>query len=138
MRQCHKNIALIALLLSGLAFSAFAQEEEGKGEKVMDMDTAAEKEAERLGEVLKLEDWQIFYTDSILRHDYGAMQREVQQLQATGVSRRDLFLDVQDKWMEKADAALEKLFTPAQWKKYLRDGAGRRIKEREKRKKDRQ
>ena len=134
MRHCHKNFILSFLLSFGLAIPAFAQQEEEEG-KPFDMDKAAEREAERLGEILKLEDWQLFYADSILRHDYGAMHEEIQKMQSMGIQNRDLYQDAQDKWLERSEKALRKIFNDTQWKKYLKDGAGRRIKEREKRQK---
>lgn len=132
MRHCHKNFILLFLLSFGVLTPAFAQQEE---EKPYDVDKAAEKEAERLGEILKLEDWQLFYTDSILRHDFGAMHEEIKKMQSSGIQNHDLYLDTQDKWMERSEIALRKVFNDAQWKKYLKDGAARRIKEREKRQK---
>ena len=133
MRQFHKKFTLFFLLSFGLVLPAFAQEEEEK--KPYDVDKVAEQEAERLGEILKLEDWQLFYTDSILRHDFGAMHEEIKKMQEKGIQNRDLYLDTQDKWMERSEIALRKIFNDTQWKKYLKDGAARRNKEREKRQK---
>ena len=46
----------------------------------VDVVELAEKEAERLGRVLQLEDWQVFYVDSTLVHDYQAMEQEIKDL----------------------------------------------------------
>lgn len=126
---------LTGLLAACLALPLAAQEK--PEQKEVNVDELAIKEAERLEELLKLEDWQVFYADSILRHDYGQLHEEIKQLQLSHISQPDIYQRVQDKWMEKADNALEKVFTPAQWKKYLKDGAAKRIREREKRKKER-
>lgn len=131
----HFKKFLVGLLTVFCTLPLAAQE--NPEQKEVNVDELAIKEAERLEELLKLEDWQVFYADSILRHDYGQLHEEIKQLQLSHISQPDIYQRVQDKWMEKADNALEKVFTPAQWKKYLKDGAGKRIREREKRKKER-
>ena len=125
----------VGLLTVCCTLSLAAQEK--PAQKEVNVDEMAIKEAERLADVLKLEDWQVFYADSILRHDYGALHEEVKELQLKNFTQQEIYQRVQDKWMEKADNALQKVFTAAQWKKYLKDGAGKRIREREKRKKER-
>ena len=67
---------LAAMLLGAQAPSLFAQQ---KPEEV-DIYEQIELEADRLQRVLELEDWQVFYVDSTLKHDYPAMQAEVQKL----------------------------------------------------------
>ncbi len=127
--KCNIFICLFSvLLLSG--FSAFAQQ----NQKEPDIYLQAEQEADRLQLILDLEDWQTFYVDSTLKHDYPAMMAELEGLQAAKVSNVSLFQAVQDKWMEKIDAAYQKFFTEEQWKKYLKSGAGKAQKAREKRK----
>ena len=135
MKNTSSKKLLTGLLAACLTLTLFAQENSGQKEE--NVDELAVKEAERLAELLKLEDWQVFYADSILRHDYGELHEEIKKLQLSHISQPDIYQRVQDKWMEKADNALEKVFTPAQWKKYLKDGAAKRIREREKRKKER-
>ena len=134
MRQFHKNVCVTLLLvLGGMLLAAQEQQQQ----KEVDIDELAVKEAERLASLLKLEDWQLFYADSIFRHDYGKMQEEIKELQAKRISQTEAYQDVQDKWMSRTDEALKKVFDAAQWKKYLKDGAGRRMREREKRQKER-
>jgi hypothetical protein len=41
---------------------------------------------------------------------------------------------VQDKWMEQIDNTYKKIFNPQQWAAYLKSGAGKMQKAREKRK----
>lgn len=134
MRNNPKLVLLLAafFVLGGLPLMGQEAPQE------FDVEDAAAKEAERLGELLNLEYWQIFYADSILRHDYGCLNEEVLEMRENRMSRNESYQIVQDKWTEKADNALKKILTPEQWKKYLKDGAGRRIREREKRKKERQ
>ena len=93
-----------------------------------------EMEADRLQRVLELEDWQVFYVDSTLKHDYSAMQMEVQKLAESKVSNRDMYMQVQDKWMEQIDATYKRIFTEEQWAAYLKQGAAKAQKARAKRK----
>ena len=94
----------------------------------------AEKEADRLQRLLDLEDWQVFYVDSTLKHDYPAMVDEYKSLQASKVSNTALYQSVTDQWMEQIDATYKKIFTEKQWAAYLKQGAAKLIKAREKRK----
>lgn len=93
----------------------------------------AEKEVSRLETALKLEDWQVFYVDSTLVHDYTGWMDEIQELSKARVENRDLYIAVQDKWMERIEASYRKFFTDAQWQDYLKQGGERIIKDRQKR-----
>ena len=103
-------------------------------DKQPDIYERAEMEADRLQKVLDLEDWQVFYVDSTLKHDYPAMLAECDKLQASKVMNTSLYIAVQDKWMEQIDATYKKIFTPEQWATYLKNGAQRAQKARDKRK----
>lgn len=94
----------------------------------------AEKEADRLQRLLDLEDWQVFYVDSTLKHDYPAMVDEYKSLQASKVSNTALYQSVNDKWMEQIDVTFRKIFNDKQWVLYLKQGAAKNMKAREKRK----
>lgn len=94
----------------------------------------ATKEADRLATLLKLEDWQVFYVDSTLQHDYAALQEEYEKLQKSKVENTDLYIMVRDKWMDQIDRAYRKFFNDTQWNAYLRSGAAKQQKAREKRK----
>ena len=94
----------------------------------------AEIEADRLQKVLDLEDWQVFYVDSTLKHDFPAMMAEYEKLRASKVSNQSLYVAIGDKWMDQIDATYKKLFTPQQWAAYLKSGAAKAQKAREKRK----
>lgn len=102
--------------------------------KQPDIYERAEMEADRLQKALNLEDWQVFYVDSTLKHDYPAMMAECDKLQASRVMNSSIYISVQDKWMEQIDATYKKIFTPEQWAAYLKSGAQRAQKAREKRK----
>ena len=120
-------IFVVLGLLAGLP--AFAQQQE----KQPSMEEMAAQEADRLGRLLDLEDWQVFYVDSTLQHDYVEMDNELKSMQSSKVSNTNLYYTVQDKWMEQIDKSLQKFFTEEQWAKYLKSGAARRQKDRDKR-----
>ena len=77
-----------------------------------------DKEVSRLSEQLELEYWQEFYVDSTLTHDYHAMQEEMEKLQAAKVENTDLYIGIQDKWMQQIEDTYKKYFTKEQWDKY--------------------
>lgn len=119
-------------MLFFLSVNAYAQEQ-GEQKQLTPEEMAA-KEADRLADLLKLEYWQVFYVDSTLQHDYAAWQEEVKKLQAARVDNYDLYTITSDKWMEQIDRTYKKLFTPQQWAAYLKSGAAKQQKAREKRK----
>lgn len=125
-----KVLIMTAVALIFNCMPAIAQEQK---EKEKSLEEKCEDEADRLQNVLKLEDWQVFYVDSILKHDYAALKADYDELQKSRVANSTLYELARDKWMEKIDLAYQKIFTPEQWAKYLKQGAGREIKAREKR-----
>ena len=102
-------------------------------EKPMEMWERAEAEADRLQRVLELEDWQVFYVDSTLKHDYQQLMDEAEKLQSSKVSNSSLYIAVQDKWMDKIEASYKRIFTEKQWAAYLKTGAAKAQKARAKR-----
>lgn len=126
---------ILFALLSMLFFvSANAYAQEQGEQKQQTPEEMAAKEADRLADLLKLEYWQVFYVDSTLQHDYAAWQEEVKKLQAARVDNYDLYTITRDKWMEQIDKTYKKFFTPQQWAAYLKSGAAKQQKAREKRK----
>ena len=90
-------------------------------------------EVTKLETSLDLETWQVFYVDSILTHDYQAMRDELMVKSAAKVSNTDIYVQIQDKWMEQIYNAFSKVFDEDQWTKYLKQGAAREKKARDKR-----
>ena len=121
------SFAVLMSMVSGAVASA--QQKEGS-----DIYEQVQTETDRLQRVLDLEDWQAFYVDSTLMHDFTAMMADYEKLQSSKVTNTSMYQDVQDKWMDQIDATYKKIFTEDQWKAYLKAGAGRLIKAREKRK----
>jgi len=126
---CRKALFIATIASVFLGFEASAQQKQNEP----DIYEQAEAEADRLQRILDLDDWQVFYVDSTLKHDYPAMMKEFEELKAAKVSNTDIFQDVQDKWWDKIDASYRNIFTEEQWKAYLKSGAGKAQKQREKR-----
>ena len=102
--------------------------------KQPDIFEQAEMEADRLQNLLDLEDWQVFYVDSTLKHDFPAMMAGYDELRKSKVANQSMYQVVQDKWMDQIDATYKKIFTEEQWAAYLKSGAARAQKARAKRK----
>ena len=126
------------LTVTGIAFSVLTvsaqQGTPGPEEQEKKMAEFIEKEIARFETTLKLEDWQVFYVDSILNHDYRAMQQEMNDLSSAKVSNYDIYTKASDKWAESIYVAFRKVLNDDQWAKYLKSGAARDKKAREKRK----
>ena len=119
----------VAVLMPAGYGTASAQQQE----KQPDVYEQAEQEADRLQGLLDLEDWQVFYVDSTLKHDFPAMMEEYDRLRLSKVGNVSIYQDVRDKWMDQIDATYKRIFTEEQWKAYLKSGALRDQKARAKR-----
>ena len=130
-----KNFAtgLVCFLLALVCLPASAQSGQKKEDKEKKMDEFIQHQVSNLDHSLKLETWQTFYVDSILNHDYRAMQDELDNLSSAKVSNTDIYIRTQDKWNEQIYQALSKVMNEAQWNKYLKMGAAREKKFRDKR-----
>ena len=129
-----KNFAtgLVCFLLALVCLPASAQSGQKKEDKEKKMDEFIQNQVSNLENSLKLETWQTFYVDSILNHDYRAMQDELDNLSSAKVSNTDIYIRTQDKWNEQIYQALSKVMNEAQWNKYLKMGAAREKKFRDK------
>ena len=130
-----KNFAtgLVCFLLALVCLPASAQSGQKKEDKEKKMDEFIKNQVSNLENSLKLETWQTFYVDSILNHDYRAMQDELDNRSSAKVSNTDIYIRTQDKWNEQIYQALSKVMNEAQWNKYLKMGAAREKKFRDKR-----
>lgn len=130
-----KNIFLAVVCLLFSAMAVFAQQNPpSPEEQEKKLSEYIQKEVDRLEMTLKLEDWQVFYVDSILNHDYRAMQEEMNNLSSSKVGNFDIYTRTSDKWAEKIYVAFRKVLNDSQWEKYLKNGAARDKRAREKRK----
>lgn len=133
MHPFIRSFVVCVALTVGFSTGLSAQDqtaEEKKAEK--EFFESVDREVERLTNLLDLEDWQAFYVDSILTHDYKAMDEELKELSQKKVSNPDLYYDIQYKWQDKVYYAYEKIFDESQWAKYLKNGAERDKKARDK------
>ena len=131
----YKAIKYFAIcVLSLLPFCAFAQQQQlSEEEELKQFREAIDKTVDNYTDQFDLEIWQTFYVDSILTHDYEAMRDELKGMQAAKMTNSDAYTRVQDKWAEQIYVALQKVFNEEQWAKYLKSGAAREKKARDKR-----
>ena len=120
-----------ALLL--LPLWAGAQQPQSEEEELKQMREMIDRTVDNYTSLLELDDWQIFYVDSILTHDYEAMRQEVKGMRDAKMTNTDGYQRVQDKWAEQVYNAFQKVFNEEQWAKYLKTGAARDKKSRDKR-----
>ena len=126
-----KFLSIFAALL--LSICAFAQQAKDEATMEKEFREALDKEVERLTDLLQLEDWQVFYTDSILAANSYGRKDEMVDMSKRKVSNSDAYLQVNDKWMEKTYVAFQQIFTEEQWAKYNKTGALKEKKARDKR-----
>ena len=120
------------LALSLLSTGLFAQQANtDEGEKKMR--ETIDAQIENYTKLFDLEGWQVFYLDSILTHDYAALVTEINELNSAKVSNRSIYETVQDKWAEQIYNSVHSVFNDTQWAKYLKPGAAREKKARDKR-----
>ena len=124
----------VAALLSAFTLGAQNQGPQTPEQKEKQLMEYIDKEVKRLSDLLELEYWQEIYVDSTLTHDLHAMQDELEDFQKAKVSNSDLYITVQDKWMEQIDNAYKRFFNEDQWKKYWKTSGQRAQKARDKRK----
>lgn len=94
---------------------------------------AIDNEVEKYTNYLDLEDWQVFYLDSILTHNYTERYDELMKMSQKKMTNNDLFYQVSDKWLEATYVAVQKILDEEQWAKYLKQGAAKEKKARDKR-----
>lgn len=126
-----KFFGIAALLL--LPLLAGAQQPQTEEEELKQLRQVIDQTVANYETQLGLEDWQSFYVDSILTHDYEALRVELKSLREAKVSNADIYQVTQDKWAEQIYASLQKIFNEEQWNRYLKSGAARDKKARDKR-----
>ena len=131
MYKAIKIFGIAALLF--LPVLSGAQQPQSEEEAVKQMREAIDLSVENYEKILGLEDWQTFYVDSILTHDYDALRLELKGLQVAKMSNAGVYQQVQDKWAEQIYVAMQKVLDDKQWAKYLKNGAAREKKARDKR-----
>ena len=129
----HSLAVVVFSLLLALPLAAQQQENLTTEQKERKMYEYIDSETERLTGLLKLDEGQQYYVTMTLTDCLTKYNAELEELGKAGVQNMDLYQMVADKWMDEIDRQYESYFTPEQWKKYLRSGAERARKAREKR-----
>jgi len=131
MYKAIKFFWIGALLL--LPLLAGAQQPQNEEEEIKQMREVIDRTVDSYANLLDLEDWQIFYVDSILTHDYEALRLELNQMRSAKMTNTDGYQRVQDKWAEQIYNSVQGVLNEEQWAKYLKAGAARDKKSRDKR-----
>jgi hypothetical protein len=130
----YRLIHLVAaVFLSIFAVQAQNQQQLTPEQREKKMHESIDKEKEKLKNLLDLEYWQEFYVDSILTHDYLALTEELETMQKAKVENTDLYVSVQDKWLQQIADSYKKVFTEEQWNKYWKSGGQRAQRDRDRR-----
>lgn len=126
-----KFFGITAILMFPLML--FAQQPKSEKEQEKLFYESIEKQIERYTEQFSLDDWQVFYVDSIITNNSIGLRDEIMALSASKVSNSDIYVATQDKWGEATFVALQKVFNEEQWAKFLKQGGARDKKARDKR-----
>ena len=130
MNYKYKKIILILSLFLPICMQAQNLSPQQQEKKLQD---SINEQIDNYTDLLKLEPWQVFYVDSILNHDFKAMQAEMMSLTSSRVTNTDLYQFVQDKWMENIYTGFRGVLTDEQWVRYLKTGGSKDKKARDKR-----
>lgn len=130
--KCRTALLFFMLLVPGVAF-AQQQGPQTPEQREKQMYENIQKQVDDMASSLDLEDWQIFYADSILTTNFGALAKEFEELGKNRVSDLEVYSRLQDACMEKNYNAFRAILNEQQWAKYLKTGAARDKKARDKR-----
>ena len=137
MYKAIKYLFICLLFVSSPALFAQEQTKE-EMEQEKQFRESLDKLIEQYESDFNLESWQVFYVDSILTHDFTAMTDELKAMGKSKVENSDLYQAVRDKWSEKIYNSMHGVLDEQQWAKYLKSGAGKDKKARDKRKEKRE
>lgn len=113
MRYAFAILFTIAAMLC--CNTVFAQEQEEKSPEEM-----AIIEADKLEKQLQLSGAQLFYVDSVLRHNYMALGDDMAALQARGSQDFNSYKTTREKWIQKTIDAFKIILDEQQYIKYLK------------------
>lgn len=130
-----KYFVIVLALFLALPLSAQQQAPKDPQKQLRE---SIDQSLEKYERTLELEGWQLFYMDSIMTHDYSAMMAEMEDISKAKVENTDLYMQIQDRWNEKIYNAFRGVLNEEQWNKYLKQGAAREKKARDKRESKRQ
>jgi len=128
------KVAITVLLATVFSLAAAAQQQPQtpeQREKLLYENI--QKQVDDLATRLDLEDWQIFYADSILTRNYTDLSKEFEKQSANKVSDSSIYQLLQDECSEKNYLAFKAILSEEQWAKYLKQGAAKAKKDRDRR-----
>ena len=95
--------------------SAYAQQQEEKTPEEIAIEQANKLETE-----LKLNSTQVFYVDSVLRHNYTELQAEIDKARSRGSQDANTYKTRNEKWMHRTFDAFKAILDEQQYIKYLK------------------
>ena len=95
--------------------SAYAQQQEEKTPEEIAIEQANKLETE-----LKLNSTQVFYVDSVLRHNYTELQAEIDKARSRGSQDANTYKTINEKWMHRTFDAFKAILDEQQYIKYLK------------------
>ena len=113
MRYTILCFLTIAAML--LVNSANAQDQQQKSPEEMAIEVANKMEGE-----LKLNSTQMFYMDSILRHNYTELYADIENARARGSQDQQTYKALSEKWMQKTFDALKGVLDEQQYIRFLK------------------
>ena len=131
MSVFHRYLAASALIFF-LCTAVCSAQQQGE-QKPLTQDEIIAKQVENLIDRYNLDDFQAFQIDTLLQHFVPIYNEEIKKVKAAGASQIDSYQRVMDIWGDFFDAEYQKIFTPEQWKQYMKSNAGREKKKRDKR-----
>lgn len=131
MRVFHRFLATSALIY--FLFTTVCSAQQQKEQKPLTQDELIAKQVENLIDRYDLDDFQAFQIDTLLQHFVPIYNEEIKKVKASGASQIDSYQRVMDIWGDFFDTQYQKIFTPEQWKQYMKSTAGREKKKRDKR-----
>lgn len=131
MSVIHRYLAASALIF--FLFTTVCSAQQQKEQKPLTQDELIAKQVENLIDRYDLDDFQAFQIDTLLQHFVPIYNEEIKKVKASGASQIDSYQHVMDIWGDFFDTQYQKIFTPEQWKQYMKSTAGREKKKRDKR-----
>lgn len=114
MKHFLACIFTLSALMLGTQLFAQQQQEQKSPEEL------AIAEANKLETLLLLDGAQLFYIDSILRHNYMALSNDMEALQARGSQDINSYTTTKEKWIQKTIDAFKEVLDEQQHIKYLK------------------
>ena len=111
----QKLIALLFITTISITLSA-QEEQQEKPKTPVEM---AMEQSDKLQELLKLNNKQLFLVDSVLQSNLAGVSDEYEKLRKGGRLSNEAYFNVRDSWQIKTEEAFKKILTEEQFKKYM-------------------